>query len=63
LSTVHDLIERHVRYTGSTVGKNILDRWNEMLPFFVKVMPRDYRRALDDMKKGQAMLTIQHTSA
>jgi glutamate synthase (NADPH/NADH) large chain len=63
LTTVRELVEKHVCYTGSAVGRKVLDRWNEMVPFFVKVMPRDYRRALDGTRKAQEMLTIQRTAA
>jgi glutamate synthase (NADPH/NADH) large chain len=39
-------IEKHLRYTGSTRAKLILDNWGQYLPKFVKVMPTEYRRAL-----------------
>ncbi len=42
-------IDRHVKYTGSPLGKRILNQWEEMLPLFVRVMPIDYRRALERM--------------
>ena len=44
------LIERHMKFTGSTRAEEILNNWQAMLPKFVKVMPVDYRRALADMK-------------
>ena len=47
------LIENHLRYTQSTVAKNILDNWEQMLPKFVKVMPVEYRRALLEMQEQQ----------
>jgi glutamate synthase (NADPH) large chain len=40
------LIERHLLHTGSARARAILDNWAEELPRFVKVMPRDYARAL-----------------
>ena len=40
------LIELHQNHTGSTVAADILDRWDETLPQFVKVMPTDYKRVL-----------------
>ena len=43
------MIEEHVRYTGSVRGKDLLGRWDEVLPKFVKVMPVEYRRALEEM--------------
>ena len=43
------LVERHLLYTGSVRAKQILDNWDTCLGSFVKVMPKDYRRALTDM--------------
>ena len=54
------LIEKHAHYTGSSVAQNILENWAEMLSKFVKVMPVDYRRALEEMKQAQ---NEQQTSA
>ena len=48
-----NLIEKHLHYTNSSVAKHILDNWDNMLSKFVKVMPVDYRRALDEMKQLQ----------
>jgi glutamate synthase (NADPH/NADH) large chain len=47
------LIEKHVHYTDSARGRSILDNWAGMLPKFVKVMPVDYRRALQAMQAAQ----------
>jgi len=44
------LIEDHVRYTGSARAQMILDNWDEYLPKFAKVMPIEYRRALEEMQ-------------
>ena len=43
------LIENHYRYTGSTVARHILDTWSRSLPLFQRVMPTDYRRALQEL--------------
>ena len=48
------LIERHVLYTGSEKGRNLLALWNASVPKFVKVMPKDYKRVLQAIKKAQA---------
>lgn len=44
------LIERHQLHTGSTVAGELLANWNAALGKFVKVMPRDYRRALEALE-------------
>jgi len=47
-------IEKHLRYTGSVRAKYILDNWSHYLPKFVKVMPTEYRRALQEIAEQQA---------
>ncbi|MCP5140900.1 MAG: glutamate synthase large subunit [Gammaproteobacteria bacterium] len=48
------LIQNHVHYTDSAVGKRILDNWADYRGKFVKVMPVDYRRALLEMQQASA---------
>jgi glutamate synthase domain-containing protein 3 len=55
--TLKELIERHVMYTRSEHATRILRDWEEMLPRFVKVMPIDYRKALERIAKDQARET------
>jgi glutamate synthase (NADPH/NADH) large chain len=47
---VRRLVARHVRYTGSPRGKLILSAWNDYRSKFVKVMPIEYRRALQQLQ-------------
>ena len=46
---LHQLIENHLRYTGSSRAKDILDNWETFKPKFRKVMPVEYRRALAEL--------------
>ncbi len=45
------LISNHVHYTGSERGRDILENWTEFRPKFRKVMPVEYRRALEEMER------------
>tara|TARA_R110002072_G_scaffold13481_1_gene56726 strand:- start:186737 stop:191422 length:4686 start_codon:yes stop_codon:yes gene_type:complete len=54
IAELKELIEKHSNYTGSTVAAEILDNWNESLPKFIRVMPRDYKRALEELAAEQA---------
>ena len=45
------LIDNQRHYTGSERAKAILDDWKAYLPKFVKVMPVEYRKALENMKR------------
>ena len=47
---LRELIENHAKYTGSRRAEQILENWDLYLPKFVKVMPVDYRRALQEMQ-------------
>ena len=44
------LVERHKLHTGSARAAHILDNWDECLPKFVKIMPRDYAAALRQLE-------------
>ncbi|HXP12945.1 MAG TPA: glutamate synthase-related protein, partial [Stellaceae bacterium] len=46
------LIERHARLTGSPRARAILESWGSARARFVKVMPLEYRRALEKMEKA-----------
>jgi len=46
---VRILVERHQLHTGSTIAAELLADWDAALGRFVKVMPRDYKRALEAM--------------
>jgi len=40
------LIDEHLQRTGSLVARNLFSDWDNALTRFVKVMPRDYKKAL-----------------
>jgi glutamate synthase (NADPH/NADH) large chain len=50
---LHQLIANHATYTGSDRAEEILAHWAEYLPKFRKVMPVEYRRALEEMRAEQ----------
>jgi glutamate synthase (NADPH/NADH) large chain len=51
---LREQVEKHLRYTGSPRAKQILENWNGYLPKFIKVMPTEYRRALQEIAAQQA---------
>jgi glutamate synthase domain-containing protein 2/glutamate synthase domain-containing protein 1/glutamate synthase domain-containing protein 3 len=51
LDYVKGMIERHVAFTDSSRGREILDRWDAEQARFVKVMPTDYKRALAELRQ------------
>ena len=53
IELVRDLLIQHAGYTGSTVAARLLSDWDEAAGKFVKVMPLDYRRVLQERKKAE----------
>jgi glutamate synthase (NADPH) large chain len=47
VEAVATLLAEHVARTGSPKAARLLARWNEVVPRLVKVVPREYRAALD----------------
>ncbi|RDJ08872.1 glutamate synthase large subunit [Rhizobium grahamii] len=50
---LYQLISNHLHYTGSTRAMQILDNWADYRPKFRKVMPVEYRRALEEMERAR----------
>ncbi|MGE0210205.1 MAG: glutamate synthase large subunit [Parvibaculaceae bacterium] len=51
---IWELLGRHWKHTASLRARTILDNWTAYLPKFVKIMPVEYRRALQELEKEQA---------
>jgi glutamate synthase domain-containing protein 3 len=47
------MIEKHARTTGSRRAREILDKWAEYRPRFVKIFPKEYKRALGEIAAAE----------
>jgi glutamate synthase (ferredoxin) len=54
IEEVWKLIQRHQTFTHSERAEKILGDWKNVIPKFVKVMPQDYKRVLQSLKKVQS---------
>jgi glutamate synthase (NADPH/NADH) large chain len=50
MEELKNLINRHFKYTGSQKAKMILDDFEKYLPEFIKVIPYDYKKVLQEQK-------------
>ena len=50
---LHRLLQNHARYTNSQRAQDILADWETYLPKFRKVMPTEYRRALNELAESE----------
>jgi glutamate synthase (NADPH/NADH) large chain len=55
IEEVQALIKEHAQRTGSLVARNVLASWDRSVERFVKAMPRDYKRALEQQAAGDAL--------
>jgi glutamate synthase (ferredoxin) len=49
-------IEKHVLHTKSKKGSHLLDDWDNSLNNFIKVMPTEYKRALERIATEEPMV-------
>ncbi len=54
IDDLYQMIQRHADYTGSEKASKVLASWKDMVPKFVKVMPKDYKRVLQAIEKAIA---------
>ncbi len=57
ITFLHSSLQNHYRYTKSDHAAQILENWEDILPYFVKVMPIDYRHALMRIQQQESRET------
>jgi glutamate synthase domain-containing protein 3 len=60
IATLKGMIEEYAQLTHSVTAQEILRDWDQALPRFKKVMPRDYRRVLDERKIKNNLEVAHH---
>ncbi|MEX0906547.1 MAG: glutamate synthase large subunit [Balneolaceae bacterium] len=50
---VKQMIRKHCDYTDSNMGWKVLAKWEEMIPKFVKVMPKDFKKILESIDEAK----------
>lgn len=61
ISYVRGLVEDHYQYTGSELAKRVLLDFRRALPRFVRVLPTDYKRVLEEEALKAATARSSHT--
>ncbi|MDE2780264.1 MAG: glutamate synthase large subunit [Chloroflexota bacterium] len=60
IALLRQLIEDHLEHTGSAPAEKILADWDASVAKFRKVMPRDYRRVLEERRKAAELEVAHH---
>ncbi len=53
ITMIQRMIRRHADYTDSNRAWKILAKWDEMIPQFVKVLPKDYKKMQQSIDEAQ----------
>ena len=53
IDQVETLIQNHIKYTGSPLGTELLRNWKTTQKHFIKIMPTDYKAALERMAQEE----------
>ena len=59
---LQELISKHHHFTGSTVAQFVLSDFDNQLPHFIKVFPRDYKKVLAAREKEAAQEQVKAKS-
>ncbi len=54
LETIQRLVRNHFQYTRSEKADEVLRKWETLAPKFVKVFPKDYKRALGERLEAES---------
>ncbi|XP_038708961.1 glutamate synthase 1 [NADH], chloroplastic-like isoform X2 [Tripterygium wilfordii] len=61
IMTLRMMIQQHQRHTNSQLAREVLADYENLLPKFVKVIPRDYKRVLASMKQEVSKEDLENT--
>ena len=61
IKELQELINNHFLYTQSSLAAKILTHWDEYLPKFVKVIPFEYKKVLEEQKLKELQKKLQLT--
>ena len=51
IDLIYSLLKNHYSNTASKVAENIISKWNSKKKNFVKIMPTEYKAALEKLKE------------
>ncbi len=54
IADIRAMVERHLAYTKSARAQQVLGAWKHLVPRFVKIIPKDYKRMLACLDRARA---------
>jgi glutamate synthase domain-containing protein 3 len=54
LAELKTMIENHLKYTGSSKAKQVLDNWDAEVKNFIKVIPKAYKEVINEIERCEA---------
>jgi glutamate synthase (ferredoxin) len=50
---VRDMIQKHVEYTNSPLGRKVLDDWKTYEKRITRVIPKDYKKMMKNIEQAK----------
>jgi glutamate synthase (NADPH/NADH) large chain len=57
---IREWLEKHIDYTDSAVAAQVLEQWHEYLPRFIKVVPLEFKRVLQEQQLAETNKRLQY---
>ncbi len=61
IKELQEMISKHLTHTQSSIAAKILTNWEAYLPMFVKVIPFEYKKVLEEQKLKELQKKLQMT--
>jgi len=58
MEEVKAMIQKHANYTGSRTAQSLIINWSKVVTGFIKIMPKEYKRALKELEEKEKALTV-----
>ncbi len=59
IKEVEESVRRHVYYTDSSLGRQVLNRWEQYVPRFTRIIPVEYKRILENEIREQSRISTE----
>jgi glutamate synthase (NADPH) large chain len=61
IQDLQEMISKHLLYTQSSLASDILTNWEEYMPKFVKVIPLEFKKVLEEQKLRELEKKLQRS--
>lgn len=61
INEIEEYMRRHVYYTDSPLGRQILDQWDQYVPRFTRIIPVEYKNIIENIAREKRASTLNRS--